>query len=227
MQVRRNEGLEQQLLDGMSARVHGGANSVDVTSSSTSSPYLSPHIRSVGPHVSGIIADIATQTGLLRRVVAHDSQGGGDDGSFIQMAGTGLIWEDIISKQLASQQGIQPGQFECVVDGIIGTPDRFRPGTGEVDEFKATWLSTSNDIIGERCWRWWAQVKAYCYMLNTRWANLWVFYINGDYKPPRPEIRVYSVMFDDDEMRRNWELIKNHNAAMIARMGDWWLSERH
>ena len=204
MQIRRNEELERQFVDGLSAI------SANRPSSGT---------RSVGPHVSGIIQDIAYQMELLRRPTLSNS----DDPT--SLFAVGFVWEDAIGKQLAILQGIQLGQFECVVDGIIGTPDRYRPGTGEIDEFKATWMSTSHDIMGEKFWRWWAQVKAYCYMLNAYWANIYAFHVNGDYRPPRPDTRVYSALFTKLELSNNWALITNHNQKMVRERGEWWLTK--
>jgi len=201
MHLRRNEQLERECLDGIRESVQAR------------NPTRTP-----GPHLTDVIVDIALQMQLLRRGNPEQR-----DYELERYATMGFVWEDIIGKHLASLHGIQPGQFECHLDGIIGTPDRFRPGTGEVDEFKATWMSTKHDITGEKFWRWWSQIKGYCRMLNTHWANLYVFFVNNDYRPPRPELIVYSAMFEDSDIIPNWRLITEHRDKMVRERGEWWL----
>jgi len=197
MLIKRSEDLEAQLQVGIQAQ-----SIVD-----------SDHVRTPGTHLSTVISDIAVQMNLLRRYSNTPTL---DESGTIGYMGMGFAWEDVIGKALAQTQGVTGiGQFECMLDGIIGTPDHFDPVIGIISEYKATWLSAKHDIMGDKYWRWWAQIKGYSHMVGVDNANLYVFHVNGDYNPPQPMLRVYSAQFLYADLYPNWQLITNHRDKMM------------
>jgi len=144
----------------------------------------------------------------------------------------GFIWEDVLSAALASQMALRPSEIVC--DGIYLSPDGIGidkditdpetgdllvQGTGEitVEEYKFTWRSSvrrEGEFLVENLptdnWRYMAQVKSYCYAVGTNIAIMRILYINGDYRTTRPIYRVCRIVFDDTEIKNNWNLIKSN-----------------
>jgi len=61
------------------------------------------------------------------------------------------------------------------------------------------------------------QLMAYCYMTGKKKGTLLVFYLMGDYTPPKPRLIAYTVEFDEDELKDNWKrLIKNKEVIAAA-----------
>lgn len=124
----------------------------------------------------------------------------------------GLTFEEMLEKTFKSGR---PGVFRpdpINVDGIWCSPDGFDAESSSVEEFKLTWYSAkklcpSDDVY----WPWLVQIKAYCHACETRYARLWVLYINGDYAPPRPWApQVYGLEFTPLEILENWLMLRGH-----------------
>lgn len=54
------------------------------------------------------------------------------------------------------------------------------------------------------------QMKAYCYHLDLGHARLLAFFVNGDYRPPKPELLAWDIEFSSRELRENWQMLLNH-----------------
>ena len=172
--------------------------------------------RTPGPHLSTLVSYIAARMQLIRVT------GGADSDAMMERMLMGYVWEDMVGQQLNHIISPHIGQFEILQDGIFATPDAYTPG-GEIGEFKATWISNSNDITGERFWRYWAQIKAYCRMTGTNTARLYVMFVNSDYKPPAPGIAVYRARFSNEELDANWKLMTGQMQQLVTAFGDnWW-----
>lgn len=175
--------------------------------------------RTPGPHLSTIISDIARRMALVRY---RNSQ---DQAEMYRTMVMGYVWEDMVGEYMANAHGVYlPSQFEVELDGIIGTPDSYDPTNEMLYEYKATWVSMEQDIEGERFWRWWAQMKGYCHMIGIRNSSLFVYYVNGDYKPPAPDVRIYQAEFDkEQDLIPNWNVITQHRDDMVKTSGEWWI----
>jgi hypothetical protein len=189
--------------------------------------------RSPGVHVSGIIRCIATEAGLLNANTVEEL-------SLIEVipstrfldpvvalrVSIGLAWESWYIPNILGPEGVvdHPGEWEC--DGIYMSPDGEEVATIVVDrkpkhvikvhEVKATYKSTNT--VGETeedlhaQFLWMAQLKAYCRGANTRWADLHVLFLNGDYKYPlQPRKKRFRLEFEQYEIDENWELLKNYS----------------
>lgn len=130
----------------------------------------------------------------------------------------GLTFETMLEEGLKARLTPESGRpGELVSDeGIIYSPDLivFNEVT-RLGEIKLSWMS-SREVPREKANgfppqfdKWLVQMKAYCHCLNTPYARLYAFFINGDYRPPRPELLCWDITFSRQELEENWALIIN------------------
>jgi hypothetical protein len=125
----------------------------------------------------------------------------------------GYLWEHVFSQahHAAVERGdlVRPGEWEC--DGIVGSPDGLDVVNWRVVELKFRWMSSNKfDALEKWFWLELVQVKGYCKMVSTLEAELWVFFVNGDYRPPRPTVRGVLLEFNQQEIDESWAMITQH-----------------
>lgn len=177
--------------------------------------------RSEGLHVSRIIHDLREGLGK-----------GAGDGSISQLQleefGTiGFLWERILELTLSSMVAdTAPGRFlrlgEVAHDGLFLTPDYCDldyHGDGSnvlgLEEWKCSWSSPRKaDDLEKNFWHWLVQIKAYCWVLETRLARLRAVFIAGDWKGDiTPRCRIWEFEFTERELADNWSMLINHAKA--------------
>jgi hypothetical protein len=189
--------------------------------------------RSSGVHLSGIIRGIALNMGYLDEKWDKPELGNK------LLVAIGLAWEDWATKHLHQEVTYHPPEEE--VDGIYLTLDGFtnfddmeytKVFTEQVsvpddfsyllvNEFKTTHKSSrglSNPQVGflhKKWWMWLAQLKGYCYVMETRWAKLHPLFLRGDYSYDSgmmslPEYRTFAFEFTKWEIEENWRMIVNN-----------------
>ena len=131
----------------------------------------------------------------------------------------GFLWERALASSMADGISgpdlIRPGEFTC--DGIIGSPDLIDQTTWTIVETKATWRSAAKlDNLHKYFWFWLVQMQGYAKMVDTNRARLVAFFVNGDYRPPKPCIRVLNFEFTRREVEDNWAMLTGH-----ARIRGW------
>jgi len=156
--------------------------------------------RRDGLHLGDLIRSLANRSGM-----GYKGKGFND---MELTAEIGLLWEDMLSRIMGDKYAHRPPQIQ--LDGIWMSPDGIGPDPeGEfhlaVEEYKATWSSS------KRCptenFRYMTQVKSYCHAVGTRCAIMRIFHIMGDYRGSGPLYRVSRIVFDEEELRINWEMI--------------------
>lgn len=132
----------------------------------------------------------------------------------------GLAFEDMLEQGLKQRLAgaERPGEF-TTEEGIFFTPDliifngapRCRLG-----EIKLTWMS-SKEVPREatngfppKFSKYFCQMMAYCYHLELSESRLLCFFVNGDYRPPRPELLAWDIGFTKRELEENWKMLHNH-----------------
>lgn len=128
-------------------------------------------------------------------------------------AAGGWLWEQAFS--LAFRESVVLGDLvrpdEWELDGIVGSPDMIRSSDWTLIELKCRWMSSYKlDQLEKYFWLTLVQIKSYCRMIGTDHAELHVFFVNGDYRPPMPKVRVLALEFSDRELVENWSMITNH-----------------
>jgi hypothetical protein len=139
--------------------------------------------------------------------------------------GMGMAWEDwVVGLHRASSDSFvwQPGELE--LDGVYASPDGLNcldmgDGNGKMlvlEEFKLTWKSrqkyaVDKPITQQALWMW--QLAGYCHMLNIQRARLHVCWVNGDYRPPSPDYRIYTIGFEPEELEGFWGRVVLPNKA--------------
>ena len=128
----------------------------------------------------------------------------------------GLALESILEEGLKRRLAQRPGEFRTP-EGIIFSPDLLISNDHlRLGEIKLTWMS-SRDVPHEQANsfppkfdKWFTQVKSYCHALETPWARLYAFFVNGDYKPPSPELLAWDIEFSKRELGENMSALLNH-----------------
>lgn len=164
--------------------------------------------RTPGLHLSRIYGDIEQQ--WLKRQPLDDR----DRAAY--MAG-GFLWEHAFSKafsqSLITSAVTRPP--ELYLDGIIGSPDLINYDRWCPWDTKFTWKSARKlDSMERHFWPWLVQQKGYIRMMQEmgacRDAELFIFFVNGDYAPPIPQVRHLLLEFEQVEIDENWEMVTRH-----------------
>lgn len=127
----------------------------------------------------------------------------------------GFIWEQVFTEIFAKRMKLRLDgihQQEIERDGVFGTPDWIALSPWRVVDFKATWRSAKRVVNLQEDFRtWFMQLKAYCMMMRTARAVLYIFFVNGDYASSGPQIRQFDIIFGMKELVDNWNMMLNHN----------------
>lgn len=169
-----------------------------------------------GTHVSEIIRDIqnkVTHKGKRKPFSELTQEEKRRMGSYTSM---GWAFEKIIEAALREVFGaffLGRERYQktgsLTLDGISGTPDWLDLQHWCVIEFKATWRSSRRDLETDFAhWLW--QIKAYCKLLAVTTAELYVFFVNGDYRESGPQLKGFALSFSQREIDENWSMLRNH-----------------
>ena len=178
-------------------------------------PWLKPQTwRPPGLHVSGIIHSLCVRMGHYKDYGGPSAWTGGDR----TRMELGCALEDAIVQRYVDREPdryLQIGAVEA--DDIWGTPDLIDLEDWAVEEMKLTWMSSRWDWDSEKFWKYWVQIKAYCWIVKSRVGRLHVCNINGNYKyggddpdDGKPIYRVWERVFSVQQLEQNWEMLKRH-----------------
>lgn len=125
----------------------------------------------------------------------------------------GFIWEHVFSagykEAVMAGDIVRPDEWE--MDGIVGSPDLIRVSDWTLLELKFRWMSARKfDQLEKYFWLELVQVKGYLKMIGALRAELYVFFCNGDYRPPRPCVRAVGLTFSQQEIDESWSVIIRH-----------------
>lgn len=166
--------------------------------------------RSSGMHVSTIIKDLCIRLG-------HFKDDGSDlDSSYLQL---GKAFEYALILMLEEDNPgkyVQPGEQEK--DGIYGTPDILDVEEWVIDEVKVAWMSSRHEPDSDKFWRYWTQIKAYCYMVGTTVGRLRICHVVGDWKGSGAKYREWRHEFSEQELMENWIMLRSHGEVMKREM---------
>ena len=130
-------------------------------------------------------------------------------------AAGGLLWERVFSA--AYRDALVEGDSDLVrpdewqADGITGSPDAIRVSVWRVVELKCRWMSANKLDNLEKFFFWeLVQCKGYCKLVGATSAELWCFFVNGDYRPPRPIVRGLLLEFTEREIEESWGMVQAH-----------------
>lgn len=142
----------------------------------------------------------------------------GDLGSPMRIE-TGFLIEELLAEEFARRAGWSkpPAVFR---DAIGGRPDGASPRIRTVDEVKVTWVSahcerenTTAIETNPKLYKYVLTAAAYCAMYGWTRARVHVFYVNGDYRPPKPMPPMTHVLrFGAGEVETKWKQMRRHAA---------------
>lgn len=170
----------------------------------TGTPTESNAQRSVGTlHLSQIYRDMEQEAQLRRKSEMSQEE-------LAWYAAGGYLWEHAFT--MAYQNAMRVVRTdEWTLDGVTGSPDGIDTHKWRVIELKFRWMSSLKFAQLEKFfWLEMVQVKGYCKMVGTLEAELWVFFCNGDYRPPRPIVLGKLITFNEQEVEENWGMILSH-----------------
>lgn len=174
-------------------------------------------VRSGDPrdHVSFVIRDLCIK---LKHFVI-DPTTPNPNPSLMELGST---FEDVIADGLANRyQRKEPDRFvrpgELVKDGLIGTPDLYDTVDAAMIEVKLTKMSSRHDVDSDKFWKYWVQLKAYCYMMSVTLGRLHIGFLNGDYRGGlEVDYQVWEEHFTNNELIANWRMLRSHHAILKA-----------
>ena len=129
----------------------------------------------------------------------------------------GLSWETMLERELKARLlGERPEEL-ITSEGIFYNPDLIIfNGSVRVGEMKLTYLSSrevprqSANSFPPKFDRYFTQMMASAYHLDTNEARLFAFFINGDYTHKGPELLAWDITFSKRELDDNWQMLKNY-----------------
>lgn len=141
----------------------------------------------------------------------------------------GLAFESFLEDALRQRllPGERPSEFTHHEPGI-DTPIFFNPdlilfnGITRIGEIKLTWLSTRDaprepaNAFPPKWSKYTCQMMAYCHMLETPYAKLIGYFVNGPYTDMAPELLAWEVDFTARELQDNWDTLISQ--ARLKRM---------
>lgn len=164
-------------------------------------------VRSEGVHLTDVIRDLMV-TAQMQRTASGSFWLQGD----LEMAGeVGFMWEEVLSRALKDRLPCRIGEVE--LDGITMSPDGIEVVDGEsiLSEYKVAWASSRKEPTEN--FKWMAQVKGYCKALGMSKVKMYILYLNGDWKPPKPQYKCFLISFSQLEIDEGWEMILGHARA--------------
>lgn len=163
--------------------------------------------RSPGLHLSQVIAELNEARG--------NAYAPAEERTRQIYFSVGFMWEEIIARIIrdtaikrSNGNLVRPGELHS--HGITMSPDALDLSDYTLEEYKATWLSSSNDIEGPRFWHWLIQLKCYCWALAARRARLRVLFVVGDWRGSGPQTKAWQFDFTDREVEETWAMVVNH-----------------
>jgi PD-(D/E)XK nuclease superfamily len=168
-------------------------------------PESGDRTRSPGLHLSQIYYDM--------ELTAIGPKGTATKEELDWYASGGWIWERAFS--LAFRESVELGELvrpdEFELDGIIGSPDAIRLEGWRIVDYKARWMSSRKlDQLEKHFYTVIVQLRGYCKMAGATEAELWCWFVNGDYRPPRPVVRGVLLEFTQQEIDESWRHIIAH-----------------
>ncbi len=124
----------------------------------------------------------------------------------------GTSFEEVLEPALRQRLfGDRPGEYMSP-EGIAFSPDYLFdcPEGLVLGEFKLTWYSSRGAPTDKKFAKWLAQIALYLHWLELRKCRLYVFFVNGDYKPPTPDLKAWELTFTGQELTDNYNAIIRH-----------------
>jgi hypothetical protein len=125
----------------------------------------------------------------------------------------GLTFEQMLEDKFKERMsGVsRPGEL-TTAEGIVYSPDLIIfNGVTRLGEIKLTWMSskempdTEANGLPPKFEKWITQIMAYSFHLETPYARLIAFFVNGAYKQMVPELRAWDLEFTSRELHENWD----------------------
>lgn len=173
---------------------------------------LPPTTRSPGPHISAIIHWLCIRQGIFQR----DTSAQPLQGEWAELGH--CIEQAHVARLQRSDPDRYTTQHEVTRDGIHGTLDLIDTYDWSADEIKASWMSPHVDPEDDRWWRYWAQVMAYCYMIDSTLARIHIFHVAGYDGPIH---RIWQREYTRGELVTHWGLITSARDRMEAEGETW------
>jgi len=160
--------------------------------------------RSPGLHLSSILKD-------MRNIIAPRESMSDEELAFYGAGG--FLFERVYDMAhrdaVLSGDLIRPGEFER--DGIIGSPDALDFAHSRVVELKMRWMAAWKFEQLEKYFFFeLLQIKCYLAMIGWTDAELTVFFVAGNWKPPLPCIKSVLLEFTEREIEEPWSGVVSH-----------------
>ncbi len=165
------------------------------------------YVRSPGLHMSDIYGAYYEEADKKRYGKGRFSK---DEGDAYMSAG--LAFERVLEAGFRGGLAERPGEFRSS-NGIIYSPDLLISNGVplRLGEIKATWKSSKDtptkkgEQFGPKFDKYMSQLKLYAHDLETPYARLYTFFVNGDYKRRVPQFKAWDLEFTAQELHEEWQ----------------------
>jgi len=172
--------------------------------------------RSPGIHASSIYGDLfkKLEPGRYGRYEDNES------GELYRALGT--AWEKHF-EYLLSKSGVmavRPGEFVSPGGWALSPDLLLFNGHDRIGEIKLTWMSSkglptsSTSCLPPKFDKYMVQIMDGCHAVETSHAILFICFVNGNYKPPKPELLAFDLEFTSRELRENFDMMSSHRRSM-------------
>lgn len=160
--------------------------------------------RSPGLHLSTIYRDMAETINPREPLDAQDLAFYGAGGFLFERVYDMAHRDAVVRGEL-----VRPGEFER--DGIIGSPDALDFANNRIVELKMRWMSSWKFDQLERYF-FFELLQIKCYLAMVHWveAELSVFFVAGNWRPPVPCVRSVILEFSEREVEDAWSSVVQH-----------------
>ncbi|MDP2659523.1 MAG: hypothetical protein Q8R28_02175 [Dehalococcoidia bacterium] len=157
-------------------------------------------------HISSLIRSVYVESGLAAKQSKNYGLDGKQDDPSLRFE-FGYVWEEMLTDYFRSRIQLAKLGIErpepIVVGDMVCSPDGLDAG-GCLYEYKAT--LTGPKPPGDY-WTWMHQIRAGCWFAQTDHAELWVWHLAGDWRPPSPFIRRVRLWFEGYELDETFRML--------------------
>lgn len=172
---------------------------------------VSDLVRSPGLHASDIYNDLYKDL--------EPERYSGDRKDLAMYATLGTAWEERLQYLLVKSglEVIRPGELRAKGGNWVLSPDGVMcNGHTSITEYKLTWKSSrgvprkKGEAFGPKFEKYLLQMQDGCNAIESCHARLYTCFVNGNYKPPKPELLAWDIEFSARELKEAFDVMCNH-----------------
>lgn len=168
---------------------------------------VSDLVRSPGLHASEIYNDLYAEI--------YPDKYGGDRKDLALFGSLGTAWEERLQYILikSGMQVMRPGELPALGGKWVLSPDGVMfNGHDSIVEYKLRWASSrgASPRDPKKFGKYLIQLQDGCNAIESPYARIYVCYIAGDYRPPKPVLLAWDLEFSPRELKEAFDTMCSH-----------------